>query len=167
MASYVYHIGAVTGIKILKVDFCVVEMAETVGGETELGGRVEPSSSSDHSAQQESERLRAMQLSSKSDTDLCPPLVAIKKDVIVRPRSIIFECSWQLGEVPEAWRKANVTPVSKKGKKEEPGSYRLVSLTSIPGNVMEQLILDTISRHMKDKKVTGSSQHGFTKGRNA
>lgn len=29
--------------------------------------------------------------------------------------------------------------------------------------VTEQLILESISRHMKDKKVTGSSQQGFTK----
>lgn len=54
-------------------------MEETVGGETELGGRDEPSSSHGHSAQQESEQLRATQLSSKPHIDLCPPLIAIKK----------------------------------------------------------------------------------------
>lgn len=41
---------------------------------------------------------------------------------------------------------------------------RPVSLTSIPGKVVEQLILGTITRHMKDK-VTGNGQHGFTKGK--
>jgi len=38
-----------------------------------------------------------------------------------------------------------------------------VSLTLIHEKVMEQLVLETICRHMKDKKVIGSSQHVFTK----
>ncbi|KFQ34998.1 hypothetical protein N332_05069, partial [Mesitornis unicolor] len=73
--------------------------------------------------------------------------------VIARPLSIIFGKSWATGKVPEGWRKANITSVFKKGKKEDPGNYRLVSLTSIPGKVMEQLTLDAVSRHLKDKRV--------------
>jgi len=67
--------------------------------------------------------------------------------------------------VPEDWRKANVTAIFKKGKKEDPGNYRLLSLTSIPGKVMEQLILEAIIKQVEEKKVIRSSQHGFTKGK--
>ncbi|KFP31241.1 RNA-directed DNA polymerase from mobile element jockey, partial [Colius striatus] len=74
-------------------------------------------------------------------------------DVIAKPLSIIFEQSWRTGKVPEDWRKANVTPVFKKGRKGDPRKYRPVRLTSIPGKVMEQLILNVITEHMKDKMV--------------
>jgi len=66
-------------------------------------------------------------------------------DVTAEQLSIIFERSWKTGEVPKDWRKASVTPIFKKGKKEDPGNYRLVSLTSIPGKTMEQLILEVAS----------------------
>ncbi|GAB0208570.1 mitochondrial enolase superfamily member 1 [Grus japonensis] len=82
-------------------------------------------------------------------------------DVIVRPLSIIFETSWRSGDVPEDWKKANVTPIYKKGLKEDPGNYRPISLTSIPGKVMEQILLGAITSQMKH--VIGKSQHGFTK----
>ncbi|PKU36535.1 rna-directed dna polymerase from mobile element jockey- hypothetical protein [Limosa lapponica baueri] len=85
-------------------------------------------------------------------------------EVIAGLLSIIFERSWRTGEVPEDWRKANITPVFKKGKKEDPGNYRPVSLTSIPGKMMERLILGIILKHMEEKKAIRSSQHGFTKG---
>jgi len=54
-------------------------------------------------------------------------------DITAELLPIILERSGRTGEVPEDWRKANVTPIFKKGKKEDPGNYRLVSLTSILG----------------------------------
>jgi len=69
-------------------------------------------------------------------------------DVIAEPLSIIFERPWRTGEVPEDWRKASVTSVFKKGKKEDPWNYRPVNLTSIPGKMMEQLILEVITEQV-------------------
>jgi len=86
-------------------------------------------------------------------------------DVITEPLSIIFERSWRTGEVPEDWRKASVTPVFRKGKNEDPGNYRPVSLTSIPGKMMEQIILEVIIKQVEEKEVIRSSKHGFTKGK--
>ena len=42
----------------------------------------------------------------------------------------------------------------KKGKKEDPGNYRPVSLTSIPGKVMEQLILEVIIKQVEEKRLS-------------
>ncbi|GAB0179825.1 mitochondrial enolase superfamily member 1 [Grus japonensis] len=94
-----------------------------------------------------------------------PQVLRELADVIARPLSIIFERSWRAGEVPEDWRKTNVTLVFKKGKKEDLGDYRPVSLTSIPGKMMEELIVDVVNKHVEEKKVIGSDQHGFTKGK--
>ncbi|GAB0180733.1 mitochondrial enolase superfamily member 1 [Grus japonensis] len=94
-----------------------------------------------------------------------PQVLRELADVIARPLLIIFERLWQLGEVPEDCKRANVTPIFKKGKEKDPGNYRPVNIPSFPGKVMEQIILENISKHMKDKKVTGNSQHGFTKGK--
>jgi len=77
-------------------------------------------------------------------------------DVIAEPLSIIFERSWRTGEMPEDWRKANVIPIFKKGKKEDPGNYRPVSLTSIPGKVMEHLILEVITSKWKKRRLSGA-----------
>lgn len=53
----------------------------------------------------------------------------------------------------------------KKSKKGDLGNYQQVSLTSIPGKMMEQVILEVINKHVKEKQATRSSQHGFTKRR--
>ncbi|KFO79755.1 RNA-directed DNA polymerase from mobile element jockey, partial [Cuculus canorus] len=74
-------------------------------------------------------------------------------DVLAKPLSIIFQRSWLTGEVPLDWRLADVVPIYKKGQREDPGNYRPVSLTSVPGKVMEQVILSAITKHMQENQV--------------
>ncbi|KAK4826013.1 hypothetical protein QYF61_003786 [Mycteria americana] len=73
--------------------------------------------------------------------------------------------SWLTGEVPADWRLANVTPIYKKGRKEDPGNYRPVSLTSVLGKLMEQIILSAITQLVEDYQGIKPSQRGFRKGR--
>jgi len=84
---------------------------------------------------------------------------------LAKPPSIIYQHSWLTREVPDDWRIANATPIYKKGRKEGPRNYRAVSLTSVPGKIMERFTLNMIIRHVKDNQGIRTRQHGFMKGR--
>lgn len=49
--------------------------------------------------------------------------------------------------------------------KEDPGNYKPVSLNPIPGKVIEQILLEAISKHLKWLKVVGNKRHRFTEGK--
>ena len=96
---------------------------------------------------------------------LHPRVLRELADVVAKPRSIIFQQSWLTGDVPVDWKLANVTPIFKKGRKDDPGSYRPISLTSVSGKVMEPIISGTIMDQLKVNQGIRPSQHGFTNGR--
>lgn len=56
-----------------------------------------------------------------------------------------------------------MTPTHKKGWKEDLGSYRPVSMTSVPGKVTDQITLSAITQ--QENRGIRLSQRGFRRGR--
>lgn len=46
-----------------------------------------------------------------------------------------------MADVSDDWKKGNITPVFKNGRKKDSENYRLVSIASVPGEIMGHTLL--------------------------
>ena len=73
----------------------------------------------------------------------------------------IFNQSIDSGSLPTEWTKANVTPIYKKGNKNQAENYRPVSLTCVACKVLEHIICSHMHKHLEQHDILTSLQHGF------
>ena len=84
---------------------------------------------------------------------------------LATPMTKLFNQRFFLGEVPEEWKMANVSPIYKKGSRKVTANYRPVSLTSISCKIMEAAVRETILTHLKRNSLLLTRQFGFLDGR--
>jgi hypothetical protein len=77
---------------------------------------------------------------SQGPDDIHPIVLRECCNSLAEPLSLIFMKSYETGMLPEDWKTAHVIPIFKKVKKTDKANYRPVSLTSVPGKVMESII---------------------------
>ena len=82
----------------------------------------------------------------------------------MRPLTIIFNKSLSEGVVQDSWKEAEVVPIFKKGKQDDLGNYRPVSLTSVRGKIMEKIVMKE-EDHLERNEVISDVQHGFVQGK--
>ena len=79
--------------------------------------------------------------------------------------TLLFQASINQGKIPSQWKKAQITPIFKKGSRSEAANYRPISLTSILCKLCEHIIHCAVIRHLNNCKILSDAQHGFRKQR--
>ena len=108
---------------------------------------------------------RLLPTKSPGPDNIHPMLITETKDVIKHHLLKIFQKSVHLGEIPQEWKTANVTPIFKKGSRTNAANYRPISLTSVPCKLLQRIIRDEIVLHMDRNNLFVENQHGFRSGR--
>ena len=73
--------------------------------------------------------------------------------------------SLQTSSVPYDWKLATISPIFKKGKRDEPSNYRTISLMSVVSKLMEKIIRQAIVNHLESNGLLSDNQYGFLSGR--
>ena len=86
---------------------------------------------------------------------------------IINPLAKLFMLIYSTKLIPEQWLIAKITPIYKKGSKNQIENYRPVANLCSTSKIFERLILNRINKLEVLNAITlvGKQQHGFTQGK--
>ena len=107
-------------------------------------------------------KIKKMKDNKSPGVDGIPPKLLM--EIVEQISTSLAKLSLEGGIFPSEWKKANITPLFKKGSRNKPENYRPVSLTSVVCKLLGTLIRDMVEFLVKHKLIN-TSQHGFLKAR--
>lgn len=84
---------------------------------------------------------------------------------ITVPLTHICNLSLIEGTFPDEWKEAGIIPIYKSGDKDDPGSYRPISLLPSLSKILEKLVNKRLINFLEKNKLISDRQFGFRKGR--
>ena len=87
-------------------------------------------------------------------------MLKIAAGVLAPSLAFLFNQSISSGIVPTEWKLARVTPIFKKGKRQDVNNYRPISI--VPAKVFEKIIYDQFFKYLNDNNdLLVNCQSGF------
>ena len=92
---------------------------------------------------------------------LHPRVLREAREVLCIPLSILFNKSLEESTLPSDWKDSHVTPIFKKGPRNQSSNYRAVSLTAVVCKLCESIVRDAVMDHLLANNLLSDCQHGF------
>ena len=75
--------------------------------------------------------------------------------------TLLFNASLRQRKIPDDWKKANISPIYKKGEKYKAVNYRPVSLTCVLCKTLEHIVASQLMKFLNKHNLLYQQQHGF------
>ena len=108
------------------------------------------------------DQLKCLNCSKSCGADnITPRLLHEAGNAIVPSLTKLFNLSLHKCQVPQIWKNANITPIFKKGNRNELNNYRPVSLLSCVSKLFEKIIFKYLYNYIRDNNLLSCHQSGF------
>ena len=108
--------------------------------------------------------LKRLKLGKASGPDgLSNELLKIASRSLAPSMTMLFNKILRSSTYPDLWKRANVSPIYKKGNGQEKNNYRPVSLLSVAGKVLERLVFKRMYTYCMENNLLTWRNSGFKK----
>ena len=88
-------------------------------------------------------------------------LLKMAGDIVVPSLTQIFTKSISTGVFPTEWKLARVSPIFKKGKRDDPNNYRPISIIPTVAKIFEKIVYDHLCEYLNDNNLLTHCRSGF------